>query len=186
MHYFGHLKCELVSQQEFLINSPFAAVTISCITSRVLPCWKTSRVTRPQLGREGVVKAKREAQAQTLNTLQTWQSDLNLSQSQWERKVRNRQARKREKWQWLREELEPVTWHAACHALTNWATESMGSMPPFTRTPALPHPQMKLSMIYQFAAKYACTVSQTTSRSDWMSQDSLFQELVQLEVVSKF
>ena len=35
-------------------------------------------------GGGGVESAKREAQAQILEMLQTWQSDLSLSQSQWE------------------------------------------------------------------------------------------------------
>ena len=35
---------------------------------------------------EGVASVKHEAQAQILDMLQTWQSDLSLSQSQWERK----------------------------------------------------------------------------------------------------
>ena len=64
----------------------------------------------------GVASAKHETQAQILDMLQTWQSDLSLSQSHWERK-----------WQWLREGLEPTTWQMACHALTNWATESLSN-----------------------------------------------------------
>ena len=38
----------------------------------------------------GEGEAKRKAQAQILNMLQSWQSDLSPSQSQWERKVRNK------------------------------------------------------------------------------------------------
>ena len=70
MHYFGNLKF-FNRNFSLMVHTALAAVTISCITSRVLPCRKTSLVTRPQLGRKSVANAKREAQAQTLNMLQT-------------------------------------------------------------------------------------------------------------------
>ena len=65
--------------------------------------------------------------AQILKLLQTWQSDLNLNQKS-ERKVRNKDEKRKRKqnWLWLREGLEPVTWQIGCHALANWATESLG------------------------------------------------------------
>ena len=51
---------------------------------------------------------------QTLNLVKV------IERERWEIKTR-----KREKWEWLMEGLEPTTWQMACHALTNWATESL-------------------------------------------------------------
>ena len=53
---------------------------------------------------------------QTLNLVKV------IERERWEIKTR----KKREKWEWLMEGLEPTTWQMACHALTNWATESLG------------------------------------------------------------
>ena len=66
---------------------------------------------------------KREAQAQILNMIQTWQSVLNLvkfKKEKWEIKTWKKEGRK---WQWLRKGLKPMTSQMACHALTNWTTE---------------------------------------------------------------
>ena len=81
--------------------------------------------SRPSCRGVGVASAKHEVhEGSDFNMLQTWQSDLNLSQNQWERKVREKEGEKR---QWLREGLEPVTWQMACHALTNWTNKSLGN-----------------------------------------------------------
>ena len=70
-------------------------------------------------GREGgggVASTKRKAQAQILDMLQTWPSDLSPSQSHWERKS--------EKKVTVTQARGPNP-QPACHALTNWATESL-------------------------------------------------------------
>ena len=59
-----------------------------------------------------------------INMLQSWQSDLNLGHSRREGKVRNKQKKEREKWQRLREGVEPTTWQMACHVPANWAVKS--------------------------------------------------------------
>ena len=60
-----------------------------------------------------------------INMLQTWPSDLSLSQIR-KKEIRRKKWGKRN-WQWLREGLDSTTWQMACHALTNWATESLGN-----------------------------------------------------------
>ena len=50
------------------------------------------------------------------------------SQSQWERKVRNKEKeRGGENDSDSGKGVKPATWQMACHALTNWATESLGN-----------------------------------------------------------
>ena len=68
--------------------------------------------------------AKREAPAQILDMLQSWQTLAQVKVS--EKEIKKKKWGKRN-WQWLREGLEPATWQMACHALTNWATESLSN-----------------------------------------------------------
>ena len=69
-----------------------------------------------------VANAKCEAQAQILDMLQTWPSDLSPSQSHWERKSEKKvtvtQARG--------PNPQPGKWAAMLY-ITNWATESLGN-----------------------------------------------------------
>ena len=63
-------------------------------------------------------RSTRHMQAQILDVLRTWQSDLRLSQSQWERKRRGEKSGSDSG-----RDLNPR--QIACHALTNWATRQL-------------------------------------------------------------
>ena len=73
---------------------------------------------------EGVACTKCEAQVQILNLLQ-----LDLTPSQWERKVRNKDEKERKNDSDSGEGLKTATWQMACHALAIWATKSSSSLP---------------------------------------------------------
>ena len=76
-----------------------------------------------EIGGDGEGRVKLEAQAQILYMLQTWQSDVSPSQTQWEK----RRQKGGKMTQWVMEVLKPTTGQMACHVLTNWATKSPGN-----------------------------------------------------------
>ena len=89
-------------------------------------------VPRYREGKEGVTSAKHEAQAQILDMLHTWQSDLNLSQSHWEGKVRNkdeneRRIKTKDIDSGRDSNLQPGKWPAMLNQLTYQVTRQLSA-----------------------------------------------------------
>ena len=105
------------------------------VTSIILKPWPTTHIPKVCITRihytiawvdgKGGEASTKLMKAQMFNMLQTWHSDLNLGQSQRERN-KDKKERGGENEQ-LREGLKPTTWQMACHALTNWSSESLGT-----------------------------------------------------------
>ena len=113
-----------------------------------------------------------------INMLQTWQSDLSLSQKSERKKGIKRNKWGEKNWQWLRERLEPANWQMACHALTNWATESTQWLNSSTkgwaaRDPAEADTKLACSMGRVRRARSARRMTLTCTLQTWQSDLSL-------------
>ena len=78
------------------------------------------------------------------------------------------------KWQWLRGGLKPTTWQMACHALTNWATESLGNLAAEFEYLRLTHEGSSWSRYQAGMSDGEGVVSAKRGTCSWVALDTIY------------
>ena len=129
-----------------------------------LPGIQPKRIPSWHVQWERLASAKRKAQAQILDMLQTWKSDLSLSQSQWERNNEKTKRGKKTVTQggtWTRDLANGLLWS------NHWTTESLGNS----------------VAEFEYLIRLSCQGSSRISLSVWIATITISRSLLVLRKI---